>query len=140
MLAAVAFAIVTAKKMYTDKLDKESTGLMKLFENKWYVDEIYQSLIIRPTLALGRGLKKYVEKQVIEKVVAGIGVLSYYFQIEPNLSNWKYWHLCTIDGFGCRSWIRDFLFRNIIKIEKNVIIITDYFTIIFWLVSNIDWK
>ena len=79
LLAAVAFAIVTAKKMYTDKLDKESTGLMKLFENKWYVDEIYQSLIIRPTLALGGGLKKYVEKQVIEKVVAGIGVLSYYF-------------------------------------------------------------
>lgn len=79
LLAAVAFAIVTAKKMYTDKLDKESTGLMKLFENKWYVDEIYQSLIIRPTLTLGRGLKKYVEKQLIEKAVAGIGVLSYYF-------------------------------------------------------------
>lgn len=79
LLAAVAFAIITAKNMYTNGLDKESSGLMKLFENKWYVDELYQSVIIAPTIAIGNGLKKYVEKQIIEKAVAGVGVISYYF-------------------------------------------------------------
>lgn len=78
LLACVAAAIFLAKKNYTGKVDAESKGLMKFFENKWYVDELYQGIIINPTLAIGTGFKKYVERAGIAKMVAGVGSLSYY--------------------------------------------------------------
>ncbi|HUH34339.1 MAG TPA: NADH-quinone oxidoreductase subunit L [Moheibacter sp.] len=79
LLLCVAIAIMMAKKMYTNKVDAANTGLMKVFENKWYVDEIYQAIIINPTVGIGKGFKKYLEKLGIVKVVAGVGSLSYYF-------------------------------------------------------------
>jgi len=78
LLACVAFAIFLASRMYSGKVDEKATGLMKVFENKWYVDEIYQSIIINPTVGLGNLFKKYVEKSGIVQLVAGTGSFSYY--------------------------------------------------------------
>lgn len=78
LLACVAVAIFLASKMYSGKVDKEATGLAKVFENKWYVDEIYQAVIINPVVGLGNLLKKYVEKAGIVQMVSGVGSFSYY--------------------------------------------------------------
>ena len=64
--------------MYDGKVDAEATGLAKVLENKWYVDEIYQTAIVNPLIALGNVFKKYVEKSGIVQAVAGTGTLSYY--------------------------------------------------------------
>ncbi|MFV0305548.1 MAG: NADH-quinone oxidoreductase subunit L [Moheibacter sp.] len=77
LLACVAVAIFLAKKMYTGKVDKKSVGISKVFENKWYIDEVYQSVIITPLLNLGIIFKKYVEKLGIAQLVSGTGSMSY---------------------------------------------------------------
>jgi NADH-quinone oxidoreductase subunit L len=42
-------------------------------ENKWYVDEIYESVIVRPIKALGGFFERYVERGVVDALVNGVG-------------------------------------------------------------------
>ena len=77
LLICVAVAIFLAHKLYSGKVDKEATGLAKVLENKWYVDEIYQAAIVTPLIGLGNIFKKYVEKSGIVRLVDGTGDLSY---------------------------------------------------------------
>lgn len=79
LLACVAVAIFLANKFYNGKVDKEATGLAKVFENKWYVDELYQAVIVSPLIGLGNVFRKYIEKSGIAQAVSGTGSLSYYF-------------------------------------------------------------
>lgn len=79
LLACVAVAIFLAHKFYNGKVDKEATGLAKVFENKWYVDELYQAVVVNPLIGLGNVFRKYVEKSGIVQAVSGTGSLSYYF-------------------------------------------------------------
>lgn len=79
LLSCVAVAIFLANKFYNGKVDKESTGLAKVFENKWYVDELYQAVVVNPLIGLGNVFRKYVEKSGIAQAVSGTGSLSYYF-------------------------------------------------------------
>src|SRR5947208_9936537 len=41
--------------------------------NKWYVDEFYDRTIVQPTVALANGLWKFVEVEVIDAMVNGVG-------------------------------------------------------------------
>jgi len=41
-------------------------------ENKWYVDELYDAVIVRPIEALSRLLDKFAEKRGIDAVVNGV--------------------------------------------------------------------
>lgn len=77
LLSCVAVAIFLANKWYNGKVDKEATGLAKVLENKWYIDEIYQAAIVSPLIGLGNFFKKYVEKSGIVRLVDGTGDLSY---------------------------------------------------------------
>lgn len=52
---------------------KENTGLAKTLENKWYVDELYDAIIIRPIQALSNLLDKFAEKKGIDGIVNGVG-------------------------------------------------------------------
>ena len=52
-----------------------NTGLSKVFENKWYVDELYDTIIVRPLNALSDMLDRFVEKMGIDGIVNGIGKL-----------------------------------------------------------------
>lgn len=78
LLACVAVAVFMANKMYNGKTDKEATGLARVLENKWYVDELYQAAVVLPLVGLGNIFKKYVEKSGIVRIVDGTGDLSYY--------------------------------------------------------------
>jgi NADH-quinone oxidoreductase subunit L len=49
------------------------TTLYQLSFNKWYVDEIYDRLFVRPTVALARVLWRGVDVRIIDGTVNGIG-------------------------------------------------------------------
>ena len=42
-------------------------------ENKWYVDELYNKIIVRPLSALAGWLRGVVEATVIDGLVNGVG-------------------------------------------------------------------
>lgn len=52
-----------------------STGLAKVLENKWYVDELYDAVIVRPIEGLSRAFDKFAERKGIDGVVNGVGKL-----------------------------------------------------------------
>ena len=50
-----------------------STGLAKVLENKWYIDELYDAAIVRPAEAISGLLYRFAEKMGIDGVVNGVG-------------------------------------------------------------------
>ena len=48
-------------------------GFRKLLANKWYVDEFYDSLIVKPLHRLGDFFDKVFESQVVDWMVNGVG-------------------------------------------------------------------
>ncbi len=68
-------AIILAWKKYKDyRLStEENTGIARVLENKWYVDEIYSSVIVQPVRALGGFFTNVVERGIIDGIVNGVG-------------------------------------------------------------------
>ncbi|HET8573078.1 MAG TPA: NADH-quinone oxidoreductase subunit L [Edaphocola sp.] len=52
---------------------KENTGLAKALEDKWYIDEIYQTVFEKPILALGRFFDRIFDRKVVDGLVNGVG-------------------------------------------------------------------
>jgi len=52
---------------------EEESGLGKVLENKWYVDEAYNAAVVKPVNSLGAFLKNVVEKSGIDGIVNGTG-------------------------------------------------------------------
>jgi NADH-quinone oxidoreductase subunit L len=50
-----------------------NTGLAKVLENKWYVDELYDTIIVRPLMAFSRIADKFIERRGIDGLVNGVG-------------------------------------------------------------------
>jgi NADH-quinone oxidoreductase subunit L len=69
VLAAVLFAYAKTKKVDTT----EATGLGKVLQNKWYVDELYQSIIVKPLQKLSAFFNNIIEKRGIDGFVNGVG-------------------------------------------------------------------
>lgn len=57
---------------------KEATGFGKLLENKWYVDELYEKIIVNPLHRFGGFLKDIIERFVIDGLVNGVGKMVNY--------------------------------------------------------------
>jgi NADH-quinone oxidoreductase subunit L len=51
----------------------EPSGLGKFLANKWYVDELYNGLVVNPLDRLSNFLKNVVEKSGIDGIVNGVG-------------------------------------------------------------------
>jgi NADH-quinone oxidoreductase subunit L len=76
VLALVVAAIAWAwrSNARTERIGEEpTTGLSGLLENKWYVDEFYQGVIVRPLQAFSRFLNDRFEKYAIDGIVNGVG-------------------------------------------------------------------
>lgn len=58
---------------FRDYRRTEATGLGKVLENKWYVDELYENVIVSPLHKLGGFFKNVMENQVIDGLVNGVG-------------------------------------------------------------------
>ena len=56
----------------------EPTGIGRWMRDKFYVDEIYDTLIVKPLNALGDFFNRVVEKEVIDGIVNGTGRLVQY--------------------------------------------------------------
>ncbi|MEP6676963.1 MAG: NADH-quinone oxidoreductase subunit L [Ferruginibacter sp.] len=55
------------------KFDQEPTGFAKVLQEKWYVDEIYDAVIVKPLGAISRFFNNVIEKKGIDGFVNGIG-------------------------------------------------------------------
>ncbi|HVT84965.1 MAG TPA: NADH-quinone oxidoreductase subunit L [Chitinophagaceae bacterium] len=56
----------------------EEKGLGKFLANKWYVDELYEQIIVKPLNKLGAFLNNIIERSVIDALVNGVGKLVNY--------------------------------------------------------------
>jgi NADH-quinone oxidoreductase subunit L len=72
-------AVIIAIVIYRKKADDEpQTALGKFLYNKWYVDELYDAVIVRPLDKLAAFLKNTIEKNVIDGAVNGTGKIVQY--------------------------------------------------------------
>jgi NADH-quinone oxidoreductase subunit L len=75
VLISITFAWVRFKNY---KVAGESTGLGKILENKWYVDELYQMAIVNPLKSISAFFNNIIEIKLIDGAVNGVGKLVTY--------------------------------------------------------------
>lgn len=72
ILAAIAIFVATSR--FSKKPDlQEPSGFGKVLANKWYVDELYNFIIVNPLNALAKFLNSFIEKDLIDWLVNGVG-------------------------------------------------------------------
>ena len=76
--ALVVAMIIFAWFKFRNYQRTEATGLGKVLENKWYVDELYDKIIINPLNKFGGFLKTVIDKSAIDGLVNGVGRLVNY--------------------------------------------------------------
>jgi len=64
---------IYGKKSNLPVADSEQTGLIRVIANKFYVDEIYDFLIVRPIEKMSKIFHYYVDLQGIDGIVNGVG-------------------------------------------------------------------
>jgi NADH-quinone oxidoreductase subunit L len=69
----VIVTIIFAWFQFRNYQRKEATGFGKIIENKWYVDELYEKIIVNPLHKFGGFLKNVIERLVIDGLVNGVG-------------------------------------------------------------------
>ncbi len=52
--------------------ESEMSALTKLLYNKYYIDELYQAVFVRPLQALGRFFQKFIDNALIDGVIGGV--------------------------------------------------------------------
>lgn len=73
IVLVIVFAINRFKKY--ESSDSEETGLGKLLLHKWYIDEIYDAVIVNPLQSFAGFCKNIIEKSGIDGMVNGVGRL-----------------------------------------------------------------
>ncbi len=80
-VAGAVVGILVALKLYSNlgaatKIKDASSFLHKVLTHKWYIDELYEAVFIRPIHALSKGLWKGFDVAVIDRIVLGFGRVS----------------------------------------------------------------
>ena len=77
--ALILIVVVFAWNKFSKKPDTEdATGFGKVLANKWYVDELYEKIIVKPLDGLGSFLNNVFERSVVDGIVNGVGRLVNY--------------------------------------------------------------
>jgi NADH-quinone oxidoreductase subunit L len=71
--ALVALLFAWNKFSKYEKTEIEETGIGKIIANKWYVDELYDRVIVKPIQSSATFLNRVIEKNVIDGLVNGVG-------------------------------------------------------------------
>jgi NADH-quinone oxidoreductase subunit L len=71
-------AIVIAWMRYRNYKEEQNSAFGKLLQNKWYVDELYDSVVVKPINKLGVIANHYFERSGIDYLVNGVGRLVNY--------------------------------------------------------------
>lgn len=74
IVIVILFAVNSYKKYQASATD-ESAGMGKLLENKWYIDELYDAVVVNPLHVLAGFFKNIIEKSGIDGLVNGVGKL-----------------------------------------------------------------
>ena len=76
VVVLVSFRYVGGQKVVPAAEDVEPTGFAKVLYNKWYVDELYDRVIVQPILALSRFCWKVIDVGIIDGIVNGVGFMA----------------------------------------------------------------
>ncbi|BFG70435.1 NADH-quinone oxidoreductase subunit L [Sediminibacterium sp. KACHI17] len=71
IIGIIVFAVTKFKK--ASNIQDENSGIGKVLENKWYVDELYDTVIVKPLHLLSVFFKNILEKNIIDGMVNGVG-------------------------------------------------------------------
>lgn len=72
-------AVIFAWARYSKKPElNEPAGFGKVLADKWYIDELYSFIVVRPLQWLARFLNSFFEKKVVDGIVNGVGRLVNY--------------------------------------------------------------
>jgi NADH-quinone oxidoreductase subunit L len=71
--ALIALLYAFSKFSKYEKTTAEESGLGKIFANKWYIDELYNTIIVKPLQSFAGFLNSLVEKKGIDGFVNGVG-------------------------------------------------------------------
>ena len=78
-VAIAAIAILFAINKFSKKPEmQDAKGFGKVLANKWYVDELYDTIIVKPLMHIAELFKGIVEKSGIDGAVNGVGRLVQY--------------------------------------------------------------
>jgi NADH-quinone oxidoreductase subunit L len=69
----VLAAIVFAWFRFRNYQRSEAKGFGKVLENKWYVDELYDKIVVNPLRKFAGFLDSFIERGVIDGIVNGVG-------------------------------------------------------------------
>jgi NADH-quinone oxidoreductase subunit L len=72
LIALIIFFAISKFSKY-QQTEKEETGVGKLLENKWYVDELYNTIIVKPMMWLAKFLNNIFERYIVDGIVNGVG-------------------------------------------------------------------
>lgn len=80
-VAGATLGIFGAFKFYQDlkavkELTRKLLPIHRLLENKWYIDEVYETIIIRPIKKISEFLWNRVDVRFIDQIVLGFGRIS----------------------------------------------------------------
>ena len=73
---AIAFRIVGSRQYRPAVESPEPVGLARLLYNKWYIDEIYDAVVVRPVVNASKALWRFVDQGIIDGTVNGFGYAS----------------------------------------------------------------
>lgn len=75
LLAFILIAIVFTSKLFGKQFNGENTttGVPGFLANKWYVDEIYDAIVVRPINGLASFLSRIIDNKIIDGLVNGVG-------------------------------------------------------------------
>lgn len=77
VMIAIAW-VIFLKKGTVPKEPAQASGLTRILANKYYIDELYDTLVVRPLHGLGGLLDRVVDRHIVDGIVNGTGKLVYY--------------------------------------------------------------
>ncbi|GAB3637450.1 NADH-quinone oxidoreductase subunit L [Hymenobacter arcticus] len=69
----LAYVMYVARAQRPAEDDAQRSAPENLVYHKYYVDELYNSLFVKPVMALSTGLYKFVENGIIDPIANGVG-------------------------------------------------------------------
>ena len=75
VLLIIVTIVIAGKKFAGIKTseEKELSGLGKFLANKWYVDEFYDLIVVKPVSQLAAFFSRVVDQKIIDGLVNGVG-------------------------------------------------------------------
>lgn len=73
VIGLIIIYFITKRKYAVSAYEEKETSFGKVLANKWYVDELYETIIVKPLQWLGKILNGVIEKSGLDGAVNGIG-------------------------------------------------------------------